>query len=95
MPEYNTVMNIRRGFAFIEIIIVTAIILFLAYKLLNSYFKQPLVDKETQKALSEQGISTTNYKAMTESVRDKLQNIMDNRTEQLKELQKELNPASQ
>jgi len=74
------------GFSFIEILIVLAITLFLGYKLLNLYFKQPALDKETEKALLEQGIVTTNYQTTANTVRNKIQNIQKQHTDQLMEI---------
>jgi len=64
-----------QGFAFLELLLVLAIILFLCYRLLNLYFKKTSVDKETKQILSDQGIDTTTYKSTTESVRTKIQDI--------------------
>lgn len=75
-----------RGFSFIEIIIVLAIILFFGHKLLNFYFKQPAIDPETNKALIEQGIDTTNYKTTADTVRYKIQNIQKQHLDQLNEI---------
>jgi len=74
------------AFIFIEILLVLAIILFLGHKLLNVYFKQPSIDPETNKALIEQGIDTTNYKTTTDSVRSKIQNIQKQHLDQLNEI---------
>lgn len=65
------------GFAFIELLVVLAIIAFIAVKVLNNYYKKPLVDKETRKVVSEQGIDTSNPNAIVDSVKKKLQNIKD------------------
>lgn len=75
--------NQAHGFSFIEIIIVLAIILFLGYKLLNLYFKQPALDMQTQKALVEQGIDTTNYQTTANTVRSKIQDIQKQHFDQL------------
>ena len=65
----------KQGFAFLELLLVLTIILFLGYQLLNLYFKKTPFDTETKKALSDQGIDTTNYKTMTDTVRGKIQDI--------------------
>ena len=75
-----------RSFSFIEIIIVLAIILFLGYKLLNLYFKQPSIDPETNKALIEQGIDTTNYQTTANTVRNKIENIQKQHLDQFNEI---------
>ena len=74
------------GFSFIEILVVLAIILFLGYKLLNFYFKQPSINPETNKALIEQGIDTTNYKTTADTVRNKIENIQKQRLDQLMDI---------
>ncbi len=75
----------KNGFAFIELLLVIAIILFLFYKVINLYFKKtPTINKETEKALSEQGIDTTNYKSIVGSTREKIQDIQ---TQRIKELE--------
>ncbi|OGX14841.1 MAG: hypothetical protein A2166_06040 [Omnitrophica WOR_2 bacterium RBG_13_41_10] len=75
-----------RSFSFIEIIIVLTIILFLGYKLLNLYFKQPAIDPETNRALREQGIDTTNYKTTADTVRNKIENIQKQHLDQFNEI---------
>jgi len=78
--------NFKKGFAFIETLIVLTIILFLVYKLLNFYFKQPSINPETNKALIEQGIDTTNYKTTADTVRNKIQDIQKQHLDQLNEI---------
>jgi Tfp pilus assembly protein PilE len=68
----------KNGFAFLEIMIVTAIILYAAYKLFNLYFNKPLMSGQAERALLEQGaldqdLATTSYKGIVASVREKLQ----------------------
>ncbi len=67
----------RNGFAFLELIIVAAIILFIFSRYAKTYFKKPLINKETEKALSEQGIDTTNYKAIIDTTKSKMQAIQE------------------
>ena len=78
--------NFKKGFAFIETLIVLTIILFLVYKLLNFYFKQPSINPETNKALIEQGIDTTNYKTTADTVRNKIENIQKQHIDQLMDI---------
>ena len=59
----------NRGFAFIEIIIVLAVILFLSYKLLALYLKESPIDKENKKMLSEQGIDISSREAIIDKTR--------------------------
>ena len=70
------------GFAFIELLVVLAIIAFIAFKLLNAYYKKPAIDKGTQKVLSEQGIDTTRPGSIVDSVKKKLQKIKDDRQDE-------------
>lgn len=74
----------KAGFGFIEILLVLVIVLFLFYKVINFYFKKaPTINKETEKALSEQGINATNYKSIIDTTRNKIKNIQ---TQHLNEL---------
>jgi prepilin-type N-terminal cleavage/methylation domain-containing protein len=82
----SRINSFRKGFGFIEILIVLAIILFLGYKLLNVYFKRPSINPETNKALIEQGIDTTNYKTTADTVRNKIENIQKQRLDQLMDI---------
>jgi competence protein ComGC len=75
----------KKGFAFIELLLVIAIILFLFYKVINLYFKNtPAINKETGKVLSEQDINTTDYKSIIDTTKDKIKNIQ---TQHFKELE--------
>lgn len=68
--------NYKGGvFSLIELLLVLAIILFFSYKALNSYFKKPDLDKNTEKALSQQGINTSNYGTILNSTRSQVQDI--------------------
>ena len=79
--------GLRKGFAFIETLLVLAIILFLGYKILNLYFKSSPLNKETGKVLLEQGINTTNYKTIMDSTREKIQTIQKQHTDQLMDIE--------
>ena len=76
-------MNKQKAFAFIEILLVTAIVLGLCYYLFNAYLKNSAMDAKTKDILSEQGIDTTSYKATINSVRDKVQDITVKRMDEL------------
>lgn len=66
----------KKGFGFIELLLVLVVILFLFYKVINLYFKKATTpNKETEKALSEQGINTTNYKSIIDTTKEKIKNI--------------------
>jgi hypothetical protein len=63
-----------------------AIIMFIAYKVLSLHPIKPSLDKETQKAISEQGIDTTSYKSTIDTVRNKLRDIQDQHDDQLNQI---------
>ncbi|OGX25528.1 MAG: hypothetical protein A3J51_00950 [Omnitrophica WOR_2 bacterium RIFCSPHIGHO2_02_FULL_45_21] len=68
---------------FIELLLVLALIMFIAFKVFKFYFKNPSFDKETQGAISGQGIDTASYKSIIDSTKKKLQGIQDQETEKL------------
>jgi prepilin-type N-terminal cleavage/methylation domain-containing protein len=75
----------RAGFGFIEILIAMAIVAFLAYTVFKMYFKEaaaPVIGKEEQKIISEQGIDTVNYRTTVDSTRQKLKEIQNSRPAQ-------------
>ncbi len=65
----------KKGFAFVELILVLVIILFLIFAVFKLYFKKTPLNQETKKSLSEQGIDTTNYKTIQDSTKKKIQDI--------------------
>lgn len=73
----------KTGFMFIELLLVLAIIMFIAFKVFKAYFKQPSLNKETQRLISEQGIDTASYKSIIDSTKKKLQGIQDQHMEKL------------
>ena len=75
--------RIKAGFMFIELLVVLAIIMFIASKAFKSYFMKPTLDKETQKVISEQGIDTTSYQSVIDSSKKKLQDIQDKHMKEL------------
>ena len=75
--------KIKRGFMFIELLLVLALIMFIAFKVFELYFKNPPLNKETQGVASEQGIDTTSGKSIIDSTKKKLQGIQDQETEKL------------
>jgi competence protein ComGC len=78
----------KAGFMFIELLLVLAIIMFIAYKVINVYFKKPSLDKETQKFISEQGIDATNYKSIIDSTKDNLKGIQNQHNKDIDEWNK-------
>jgi len=72
---------------YIELLLVLAIIAFIAIKVLNNYYKRPSMNKETQKVMSEQGINTASYISIKDSVKNKLKNIQAKRNEELDKIE--------
>ena len=75
--------KIKTGFMLIELLVVLAIIMFIASKVFKSYFMKPTLDKETQKVISEQGTDTTSYQSVIDSSKKKLQDIQDKHMKEL------------
>lgn len=76
----------KAGFMLIELLVVLAIIMFIAFKLFNVYFKKPVLNKETEKIISEQGIDTTSYKSIIDSTKSKLEDIQNKHNDQLNQI---------
>ncbi len=74
---------------FIELLLALAIIMFIAFKVFNVYFKKPSLDKETQRFISEQGIDTTSHKSTIDSTRDKLEDIQTKHIDELNKIKEE------
>jgi prepilin-type N-terminal cleavage/methylation domain-containing protein len=69
-------MNKQRAFGFIEILVVLVIIGILYYVMINTYFKKGVVkDKKTAEVLQQEGISTSNYQSMIDSVKKKVGDV--------------------
>ena len=75
--------KIKTGFMFIELLLVLTIIMFIAFKVFKLYFKNPSLNKETQRVISGQGIDTTSHKSIIDSTKKKLQGIQDQYMEKL------------
>ena len=75
----------NNGFAYIELLVVLAIIAFIAIKLLNNYYKKPSIDKETQKVVSEQGIDTASPRSIVDSVKNTLQNAKNKQADRVEQ----------
>ena len=75
--------KIKAGFMLIELLVVLAIIMFIASKAFKSYFTKPSLDQETQKVISKQGIDTTSYQSLVDSSKKKLQDIQKQHTQEL------------
>lgn len=76
----NQINKSHEGFGLIEIVLALAIILFLYYVMTKLHLEKPQIDKDTKKAVSEQGIDTTNYKSLMDSVKKKLRNSQSQET---------------
>jgi type II secretory pathway pseudopilin PulG len=85
-------MNIRsfknnKGFiGLIEILIAIVIISGLMYFMLKRFAGTPVLDKDTKKAMSEQGIDSTNYKTIVDTTRTSVQAIQEKEAQRLKEI---------
>lgn len=69
----------------VGLLFTVAIILFLAYKMLDRNFKKPIADKEVEKTAIEQGIDTSSSQALLDSTRQKLKDINQQYTDREKE----------
>jgi len=78
--------KLKTGFMLIELLVVLAIIMFIAFKVLNLDFMKPPLNKETQKVISEQGIDTTSSKSLIDSTRNKLQGIQNQYNDELNQI---------
>jgi len=65
----------NKGFGFIEIILVTIIILFVFYQFINLYFKKSPVNARDQKILTEETLDTSSYKKTLDSVKAKVNEV--------------------
>jgi uncharacterized protein YneF (UPF0154 family) len=79
--------RLKAGFMFIELLLVLAIIMFLAFKVFKLYFKNPPLNPETQRVISEQGINTATYKSIINSTRDKLEDIQNKHFDELNKIE--------
>ena len=82
--KINTSKYSRGSFLMLlEIVIVLAIVLLLAQKMLKSYFSNPVTDTRTESIANEAGINTGSYQSMVQSTKDKLKNITEQRQSDL------------
>ena len=70
-------------FMLLEIVIVLAIIMFMAQKSIQSYFKKPVMDKQIETMAQDAGINTANYQSVVQSTKNKINNIMEQRQNEL------------
>ena len=79
--------KIKTGFMLIELIVVLAIVMFIAFKMWEAYSKKPVLSKETEKVMTEQGIDTTNYKTISDSIKNKVEDIQKQHIDELNKMQ--------
>lgn len=72
----------------LELVIVLAIVLFIAQKMIKSYFQNPVTDKQVETMAHEAGIDTANYQSVVQSTRDKVRDITQQRQNELGALDK-------
>ena len=75
----------KRGFMFIEPLLVVAIIMFVLFQLFKIYLKKPVINEDAQKFITEQGMDATNYKTILDSARKQIQNVQTESAEKLKQ----------
>ena len=71
----------------IELIVVLAIVMFIAFKMWEAYSKKPVLSKESEKVMAEQGIDTTNYKTISDSIKNKVEDIQKQHIDELNKMQ--------
>ena len=76
-------------FTLIEIIIVTAIIAFLAAKLLKTNFLSPATNKTLKEQYQGQGIDTSTPKTIVDSTRKKIDEINQQAAKRQKEMEEQ------
>ncbi len=83
----NSYLRNKKGFAsLIGLVLAVAIVCFLAYIALNTYFKRPIADKSLNQTLSEQKIDTTSYQSLIKSTKSKIEDITQQRSQELENL---------
>ena len=65
----------KKGFALLELLFSTAIIVTLGYIGYQFYFKRPPVSEQTQEALSEYGINASSQKAILEDAKSRIEDV--------------------
>jgi len=73
----------KAGFALVELLLVLAVIMFIVFKVFEAYLKKPLLGKEEQTLMLEQGIDTASVTSTLSSTRAKLKDIQSKHIEQL------------
>ncbi|MCX5701608.1 MAG: hypothetical protein NTW64_01340 [Candidatus Omnitrophica bacterium] len=75
----------KRGFMFIELLLVVAIIMFVLFQLFKIYLKKPIINEDAKEFIAEQGVDATNYKTITDTAKKKIQDLQTQYTEKLKQ----------
>lgn len=75
--------KLKAGFMYIELLLVLAIVIFIASKVFKLYFKKTSFDKEAQRVISIQGIDTASPKSIVDSTRKKLQDIQNQHMDEM------------
>ncbi|MBM3253868.1 MAG: hypothetical protein FJZ16_06430 [Candidatus Omnitrophica bacterium] len=77
----------KKGASFIELLLALGIVIFLYYLATKLYIKKPSLDKNTQKALTEQGVDISSGKSTLENITDKISEINKKQLERAKKLE--------
>jgi len=70
----------------LELVIVLAIILFIAQRALKVYFTKPVADKKVEEFAVDAGVNTANYQSIKESTKQKIEAIANERQKQMQGL---------
>ena len=71
----NNLRNQKGFVSLLGLLFAIAIICFVAYKIYNVYLSKPTTDKETQKALKEQGMDTSTQQGAYDSAKEKIRDV--------------------
>jgi hypothetical protein len=79
--------KIKTGFMFIWLLLALAIIMFIIFRVLKLYLKNPSIKQETQEVMSESDIDTTNYQSTIDNARNRIEDIQDKHLDELNKLE--------
>ncbi|MFA5099601.1 MAG: type II secretion system protein [Candidatus Omnitrophota bacterium] len=85
----KTLYNNRGFTGLLELLAVLAIIGILVYFMMKRVTTAPVMDKETQKTVSEAGIDTGNYRSVVDTTRSTLKEISEKEQKQLDQITRE------
>jgi len=77
----------KTGFMFIALLLVLAIIMFMALTVTKLYRKPPSLDQETQRVIAEQSIDTTSDESTVDSTREKIEDIQNKHSDELNKIE--------